>query len=202
MASPAGTAPRSSNDGHHGNEKIQKYSFYQCKHPFAPFLLFSNFPPLLFQGVLSARQGRAQAFIIPYPALFCKFRCFSPRILCYTVGSIGFAVPGKPKKRRKAHEETHLPAGRGGAAFVCCALPAFAEASGVSRADYTITAYSVDATLHENNTVTQTERITVDFAVPSPGYLPRAARRPVGGKEDTADGPQEMAYRAECGTLP
>ncbi|MEI3013414.1 MAG: DUF2207 domain-containing protein [Ruthenibacterium lactatiformans] len=55
------------------------------------------------------------------------------------------------------------------ALLVCCALPAFAEASGVSRADYTITAYSLDATLHENNTVTQTERITVDFAVPSRG---------------------------------
>ena len=39
------------------------------------------------------------------------------------------------------------------ALLVCCALPAFAEASGVSRADYTITAYSVDATLDRKSVV-------------------------------------------------
>lgn len=86
------------------------------------------------------------------------------------------------------------------ALLVCCALPAFAEASGVSRADYTITAYSVDATLHENNTVTQTERITVDFAVPSRGIY-RVLPVALWVEKDTADGPQEMAYRARVRDL-
>ena len=86
------------------------------------------------------------------------------------------------------------------ALLVCCALPAFAEASGVSRADYTITAYSVDATLHENNTVTQTERITVDFAVPSRGIY-RVLPVALWVEKDTADGPQEMAYRARVQDL-
>ena len=86
------------------------------------------------------------------------------------------------------------------ALLVCCALPAFAEASGVSRADYTITAYSVDATLHENNTVTQTERITVDFAVPSRGIY-RVLPVALWVEKDTADGPQEMAYRARVRVL-
>lgn len=78
--------------------------------------------------------------------------------------------------------------------------PPFAEASGVSRADYTITAYSVDATLHENNTVTQTERITVDFAVPSRGIY-RVLPVALWVEKDTADGPQEMAYRARVRDL-
>lgn len=86
------------------------------------------------------------------------------------------------------------------ALLVCCALPAFAEVSGVSRADYTITAYSVDATLHENNTVTQTERITVDFAVPSRGIY-RVLPVALWVEKDTADGPQEMAYRARVRDL-
>ena len=86
------------------------------------------------------------------------------------------------------------------ALLVFCALPAFAEASGVSRADYTITAYSVDATLHENNTVTQTERITVDFAVPSRGIY-RVLPVALWVEKDTADGPQEMAYRARVRDL-
>ena len=79
------------------------------------FCFFQIFRPAVSGRSLGA-AGPCTGIIIPYPALFCKFPLFSPRILCYTVGSIGFAVPGKPKKRRKAHEETHLPAGRGGAA--------------------------------------------------------------------------------------
>lgn len=65
---------------------------------------------------------------------------------------------------------------------------------------YTITAYSVDATLHENNTVTQTERITVDFAVPSRGIY-RVLPVALWVEKDTADGPQEMAYRARVRDL-
>ena len=84
------------------------------------------------------------------------------------------------------------------APLACGALPAFAEASGVSRADYTITAYGVDATLRENNTVTQTERITVDFAVPSRGIsrvLPVALS---GGKGHRGRPARKMAYRARA----
>lgn len=86
--------------------------------------------------------------------------------------------------------------------MVCCALPAFAEASGVSRADYTITAYSVDAILHENNTVTQTERITVDFAVPSRGIYRVLPVCPVGGKGHRGRPAGDGLPRQGCGTLP
>lgn len=55
-------------------------------------------------------------------------------------------------------------------------------------------------TLHENNTVTQTERITVDFAVPSRGIY-RVLPVALWVEKDTADGPQEMAYRARVRDL-
>lgn len=86
------------------------------------------------------------------------------------------------------------------ALLLCCALPAFAEASGAARADYAITAYSVNATLHENNTVTQTERITVDFAVPSRGIY-RVLPVALWVEKDTENGPQELAYRAKVRNL-
>ena len=54
--------------------------------------------------------------------------------------------------------------------------------------------------LHENNTVTQTERITVDFAVPSRGIY-RVLPVALWVEKDTADGPQEMAYRARVRDL-
>lgn len=87
------------------------------------------------------------------------------------------------------------------ALLVCCALPAFAEASGVSRADYTITAYSVDATLHENNTVTQTERITVDFAVPSRVFT-ACCPSPCGWKRTPRTARRRWPTAPGCGTLP
>lgn len=53
------------------------------------------------------------------------------------------------------------------------------------------------------NTVTQTGRITVDFAAKyPPGVLPRVLPVALWVEKDTADGPGEMAYRARCGTLP
>lgn len=67
------------------------------------------------------------------------------------------------------------------ALLVCCALPAFAEASGVSRADIPLphTAWTPPCT--------KTTPLPRPSASPlispyPPGYLPRAARRPVGGK--------------------
>ncbi|MEG1276012.1 MAG: DUF2207 domain-containing protein, partial [Ruthenibacterium sp.] len=46
------------------------------------------------------------------------------------------------------------------------ALPGFADDDG-----YRITSFAVDATLHENNTVTQTETITVEYLVPRHGMF-------------------------------
>ena len=186
------------NDGHHGNEKDPKIFFYQCKHPFAPFAFF-KFSALLFQGVLSARQGRAQALSYRIRRYFASSRCFR-RAYCVILLAV-LALPYQANQKSGGkHMKKLICLLAAAALLVCCALPAFAEASGVSRADYTITAYSVDATLHENNTVTQTERITVDFAVPSRGIY-RVLPVALWVEKDTADGPQEMAYRARVRDL-
>lgn len=72
--------------------------------------------------------------------------------------------------------------------FVMCALPSFAQGG------YTITDYAVDATLHPDNTVTQTEDITVMFSEPRHGIL-RSFPETVSVEKQTADGLKTFDYR-------
>jgi len=75
MASPAGTAPRSSTMGTMEMKKIQKYSFTSASIRLL-LLLFSNFPPCCFRAF--SRRGRAvhrhyhtvSGVILQVPAVF------------------------------------------------------------------------------------------------------------------------------------
>ncbi len=72
--------------------------------------------------------------------------------------------------------------------FVLCAVPCFADSG------YTITNYAVNATLNADNTVTQTEDITVIFHEARHGIL-RSLPETVSVEKETAEGLKTFSYR-------
>ncbi|MEF9970017.1 MAG: DUF2207 domain-containing protein, partial [Ruthenibacterium sp.] len=81
--------------------------------------------------------------------------------------------------------------------LVFCGVLAFVpNASAAGFSGYTLTNYEVDAVLHENNTVTQTEYITADFLVPKHGIF-RVFPEMVYVEKQTADGLKTMSYKVK-----
>ncbi|MEG2165727.1 MAG: DUF2207 domain-containing protein [Ruthenibacterium sp.] len=81
--------------------------------------------------------------------------------------------------------------------LVFCGVLAFMpSASAAGFSGYTLTNYEVDAVLHENNTITQTERITADFHVPKHGMF-RIFPQMVYVEKETKNGLKTMPYKVK-----
>lgn len=78
--------------------------------------------------------------------------------------------------------------------IVFCTAAAVPALAAQSQDGYAITRYSVDATLHANNTVTQTETLDVRFDEPRHGIY-RSLPQTVSVEKRTADGSRMMNYR-------
>lgn len=81
--------------------------------------------------------------------------------------------------------------------LVFCSVMAFVpSASAAGFSGYTITNYQIDAVLHADNTVTQTEYITADFFAPKHGIF-RVFPQLVYVEKETADGLKVMTYKVK-----
>lgn len=81
-------------------------------------------------------------------------------------------------------------------AFALAAAPTVRAETGMADDGYTIQNFHVDAVLHANNTVTQTETISVNFSEERHGIF-RSLPRMVYLNQDTEKGVERMGYRVK-----